>query len=319
MSFCLGIVGAGGIARAHLSAVESSAGQLSIAAVVDPVDAARTSLADAAKAPGFASLDALYAAKVKVDAIVICTPPSARIDLFKLAAAHKTPVLLEKPLAHTLADARQLQTLAAQSGSKAFVGYCHRFTPAVIEIKRRIAAGELGQITRFENTFACDLPHLKDKWMSDPKLSGGGALMDMGCHSLDLMRFIVGDAKVVAASLSHRFPGRAETGATVLLSLSSHNHAPAIINAGWAEASNFTFSVVGSNGTLAYDYEKPTDLLHIDLVGKRTVLPIESHDVRFQRQLLALAGAVQGKAATLPATFADGVATAELIDAAYTR
>jgi predicted dehydrogenase len=217
--FKIAIVGAGGISRAHIVAAQATHGNISIGAIIDPIESARKSAADAAGGcPHYASLEEALSADKSLNGVAICTPPSARIPLVKLAVERKLPVLMEKPIAHTLADAKILADIASKTPPLLAVGYCHRFTPAVLEIKNRIAAGQLGVVVRFENTFACDLStKMKDHWMSDPKVSGGGSFIDTGCHSVDLYRFLLGDAKVKAAVFMKLWPGRGESNATLLL------------------------------------------------------------------------------------------------------
>lgn len=321
-AFRLAIIGAGGIANAHAGAVASSGGRLALTAVVDPRAEGRDKLASQHGARGFESTAELLRAS-KADALfdgaVVCTPPSVRVPIVKALLEAGVPVLSEKPLAHTLADARKLAALAARhKRTPAFVGYCHRFSPAILAMKRFAAEGRIGRVFRFENIFACDLPGHSDKWFSDPKKAGGGAYLDMGSHSLDLFHFLVGPARTVGSIFDHKWKKRTETAATVLLrsTKKAGPYLPAglagLILSGWAEASRFTVSLDGDAGMLAYDYEKPSQLIFKDLLGKETAEPIESCDVRFRRQLEAFADVVQRKARnTGLATFADGLAAAE--------
>jgi predicted dehydrogenase len=282
--FKIAIVGAGGISRAHIVAAQATHGNISIGAI---------------------------SADKSLNGVAICTPPSARIPLVKLAVERKLPVLMEKPIAHTLADAKILADIASKTPPLLAVGYCHRFTPAVLEIKNRIAAGQLGVVVRFENTFACDLStKMKDHWMSDPKVSGGGSFIDTGCHSVDLYRFLLGDAKVKAAVFMKLWPGRGESNATVLLQ--STSGVAGVIQSGWAEPLRFIVAIVGTKGTLSYDYMKEAELLWTPIEGAAQSITVETHAVRFQRQLEAFAR--QDRAAL--ASFEDGLRTSELIDQA---
>lgn len=325
-SFHLAIVGAGGIAGAHIGAVKSSGGKLSVSAVVDPSAEARGKQADATGAKAFSSVEDLLKAvkkgEVGVHGAVVCTPPSVRIPIVSKLLAAGIPVLSEKPLAHTLADAKKLAALSKKYAKvPAFVGYCHRFAPAVNKMKSLVEAGKIGRLVRFENAFACDLPGHKDKWFSDPKKAGGGAYLDMGSHSIDLFHYVAGPSKAVAARFDHKWTKRTETAATVLVNSTkapkgAKNIKPGVagvILSGWAETSRFTLGLLGDGGALFYDYEKPAELVFKDLVGKAEVHSIESHDVRFKEQLLAFARAVEskGKQKGNLATFADGLAAAE--------
>lgn len=319
MSFKLGIIGAGGIANAHAAAAKDSAGRVEIVAVADMnADAARK-FAEANGARAFESVDALIAGAraAGVQGLVVATPPSARLSIVAAALKAKLPVMTEKPIAHTLADAKKLDALAKKSRKVVTaIGYCHRFTPAVLKMKDLIAQGKIGRFVRFENFFACDLPGHEGKWFSDPKKAGGGAFLDMGSHSLDLYHFMVGPGKVIGAAFDHKWKGRTETAASVLVKglKKGGPNIPAgvagVIFSGWAETSRFTVSVVGDKGMLSYDYENDRKLVFKDLLGKAEEHEIETCGVRFTRQLVAFANAVEGGDRSGLATFADGLAAA---------
>jgi predicted dehydrogenase len=326
----LALVGGGGISRAHIAAARASDGQIRFAAVVDPAESARKGVADTTGAAPFATIEQLLASDVakKIQGVVVCTPPSARVPIVKAALERGIAVLAEKPLAHKLPDARQLADLAAKhSNVVTAVGYCHRFTPAIIEMKRRVESGALGSVNRFENTFAFFGPAMQQKWMSDPAVAGGGSFIDTGCHSLDLFHFLVGPGKVNAAVFHREWPGRAESSATVLVESdkaagarsgnpSAPNRVAGVINAGWLEPARFHVSVVGTKGSLSYDYDKPTELQHRPNEGSAETIAVETHDVRFQRQLESFVAAIIEKKPTKLATFGDGLKTAEMVDQA---
>ncbi|MFN7020763.1 MAG: Gfo/Idh/MocA family protein [Phycisphaerales bacterium] len=318
------IVGAGGISGAHSGAISASGGRLALTAVVDPHAENRGKLADKHSARGYESVEKMLAAmaagEVAIDAAVVCTPPSARVDIVSACLKSGVHVLSEKPLAHTLADARRLSAIAARSSrTVARVAFCHRFTPAVLKMRELAAAGRIGRVVRFENAFACDLPGHKDKWFSDPKKAGGGAYLDMGSHSIDLFHFMIGPSRTLGASFVHKWPRRTETAATVLVeSVSASRGAGKHVKAGvagsivsgWAETCRFTLALIGDGGMLQYDYEKPTELVFKELSGKAETIAVETHEVRFARQLVAFAEAVQSKRKTDLATFEDGVLAA---------
>src|SRR5207253_8557939 len=121
----------------------------------------------------FASLEDLFKSQIsnRINAMIVCTPPSAREEYVQAALSKNLAVLVEKPLAHTLAAACRLSNLSSDHpDTPTAVGYCHRFTPAIIEIKNRITNGTLGEIVRFENTFASNNPKMQTHWMSDPAI-----------------------------------------------------------------------------------------------------------------------------------------------------
>jgi predicted dehydrogenase len=322
--FAVALIGGGNIAKAHLAAAKESGGRVRIAAVVDPADEPRESVMRDAGAPGFASTEALLNSSEasQIRAGIVATPPNARLPIVRALLERGIAVLVEKPLAHTLLDAQILKDLAERYPQVVTsVGYCHRFTPAIVEIKKRVAAGEIGEPSRFENTFACPLPKMQSHWMSDPSVSGGGSFIDTGSHSLDLFHYLLGEGEVLAATFHHAWPGRGESSATALLRQtagSGTSRAAGVIQSGWLEPARFAVTVVGTNGSLSYDYERPTELLHRFNTGELEKIEVEDHGHRFTTQLQAFADAVVNGARPPLASFRDGLAAAALVDAART-
>lgn len=325
--FKVGVIGAGGISNAHIGAAKASNGRVQVVAVVDPVEENRARVAADTGAAAFASvadmLGAVKAGQLAIDGVVVCTPPSIRVKIIEACLKAKLPVLMEKPIAHTLADAKKLASLAAKFKKvPAFVAYCHRFATPINAMKQLVASGKIGRLVRFENAFACDLPGHESKWFSDPKKAGGGAFLDMGSHSIDLFHYVVGPAKVTGSVFNHKWKKRTETAATVVVKgqKKGGSNVPAgvagVILSGWAETSRFTLSLVGDAGMLSYDYEKPNELIFKDLLGKVETHEVPSHDTRFMHQLVAFADAVQNKKKCQLATFADGLAAAVINDKA---
>ncbi len=318
------LIGGGNIAKAHVAAAKESGGRVRIAAVVDPVDAAREAIIRDTGAAGFASIDALLASPEAsgIRAAIVATPPNTRLRIVRSLVERDIAVLAEKPLAHTFSDAQRLNDLAQRHPHVVTaVGYCHRFTPAIAEMKKRLQAGEIGEVSRFENTFACYLPKMRSHWMSDPAVSGGGSFIDTGCHSLDLFLHLLGQGEIRSATFHHAWPGRGESGATVHLRQTGGPGAPSaagVIQSGWLEPARFVVTVVGANGSLHYDYDRPTELLHRSNDGETRKIEVEDHGLRFTLQLRAFADAVLNRSPTQLASFGDALVIAALVDAAQT-
>lgn len=321
----LALIGAGGIAKVHAGAIKDGGTNLSLVAVADVARAAADELAAGHEAKAFGTPDDMFAAiehgDVQADAVLVCTPPAYRVPAVEAANRLGLHVLLEKPLAMNVEDGRRLVTLAEQrSDLVRAVAYCHRFAPAINEMKRRVAAGEIGRLTRFENTFAFHHQPMSERWFSDPAVSGGGAFIDTGCHSLDIFRYLVGPAEAVGAVLDRDWPGRGESEATVLVKCAEGGNAgvAGVILAGWLEPERFVVRLTGTNGAFEYDYMKPLELVRIPPAGDREVIAVEDHNGRFAGQLehFALACLGQSPEGAPPlATFADGLATAEVVAA----
>ncbi len=318
-TFSFAVVGAGGIAGTHASAARDTEGEVAISHAVDAnPDAART-FADTHGSTALDSFEDLLKAidaGTGPDALLVCTPPSARLGIVTAAVERKLPVLVEKPLAQDVETATKLQHLYARNQDVPMaIAYCHRFAPPIVKLKELVAADAIGRMTRFENHFAFHHPPMAEKWMSDASIAGGGSFIDTGSHSLDLFRFLVGPAQVAGAVYDHEWPDRAESGATVLLR-SQVPGVAGVINAGWMEPEKFTLTLTGTGGTLHYDYMDPEVIHHTTSAGTSESIHTDSHEHRFKNQLLAFAEHARGGPLGRLATFDDGLAANTAVDEA---
>jgi len=107
-----------------------------------------------------------------------------------------TPVFCEKPLAPTLEDAGRMRDAAAEAGVPAGCAFNYRFVPAIQYAKGLIDDGELGEIHHVRGRYLQDWlvdPEAEWAWRMDADLAGSGALGDLGAHTVDLARFLVGE------------------------------------------------------------------------------------------------------------------------------
>jgi predicted dehydrogenase len=107
-----------------------------------------------------------------------------------------TAVLCEKPLAPTLDDAKRMRDAAAEASVPAGCAFNYRFLPAIQYAKGLIADGELGEIRHVRGRYLQDWlvdPDAPWAWRMDAELAGSGALGDLGAHTVDLVRFLVGE------------------------------------------------------------------------------------------------------------------------------
>ncbi|MBN2582370.1 MAG: Gfo/Idh/MocA family oxidoreductase [Planctomycetes bacterium] len=138
------------------------------------------------------------AADPQVDGFVICAENTQHLPLLEKVLPIGKPVMCEKPLATTTADAQCIASLAARHKSVLMSGYFQPFQPGNRGVVSVLEAAALGQVTHanFRNAHHAaygrwfDSPELA--WFADPDLAGGGALLDMGTHAVHLLRHLFG-------------------------------------------------------------------------------------------------------------------------------
>ncbi len=122
------------------------------------------------------------------DAAVVSVPHDRACAIAATVLRSGRPVLVEKPLGLRTADARALETLAANLPASSFVGYNYRYLPAIGELLRRVSAGDLGELRSLDMLVGHGgHPHSAAGWKLDPARAGGGVLLDPGVHLLDLV------------------------------------------------------------------------------------------------------------------------------------
>ncbi len=128
-----------------------------------------------------------------VDIVIISTPPSLHPEMALAAIAAGKHILVEKPIAHTLADAEKMCDAADSAGVLIKTGFNHRYFPSMAFAKKLIESGRIGEVIRVQ-AYAGH-PGGKEfgpKWVTDGAVTGGGSLVDNGIHILDLTRYFLG-------------------------------------------------------------------------------------------------------------------------------
>ena len=191
-----GVIGSGGIARRRTipeGIVPASNAEL--VAVFDTNGKSNEDVARQFGAQAVGSLRALL--RTDIDAVYIATPAYLHAEQTRQAAAAGKHVFCEKPLGMTVADAKRM--LAACRKAKvslgtAFMMRYHSQHRAALEL---IQKGKLGRPVYARAQLSCWYPPMRGAWRQNPKLGGGGSLIDMGGHCLDLLEMFFGPAAAV--------------------------------------------------------------------------------------------------------------------------
>ena len=239
------LIGCGGIADAYLAAMDRIDGA-SICAVVDPDDRARADAMARTGAKGAADLSEISA----YDAALLLTPPVTHEDLAVQALDQGAHVLCEKPLAPTVAAADRMLAAAAAAGRRLMMGSKFRYTPDVSEARRLLDQRCCGDVVLYENVF-CSHVDMSRRWNSQPEVSGGGVLIDNGCHSVDLARHLLGPLSQVQTQFGRRVQ-ELPVEDTARMLFQSHSGALGSIDLSWSvhKQTDAYVRIIGTAGTL---------------------------------------------------------------------
>lgn len=128
----------------------------------------------------------------EIQAVYIASPVIYHKEQAIAAAKAKKHILVEKPMCLTSQEGEEITRICKEEGVKLSVGLMMRFHGYHQEMKKLIADGKLGNIVAMRAQFTCWYPEIKGSWRQDKATSGGGALMDMGIHCIDLLQHITG-------------------------------------------------------------------------------------------------------------------------------
>ena len=200
----VGIVGAGGITRAHLPAYLERPDQVQLNAVCDLVEPLAQELAKKA------GIDAVYLdiqdmlRDADIEAVDICTTHNSHAPLAIAAAEAGKHVIVEKPMAISVQECRDMIAAADKAGTTLMVAQHLRYAPEARAAKRLLDEGKLGTIEAVRTElFGGGMRGRRrrrrqgERWMQDARRSGGGMMMSEQVHHIDLLRYYAGNVKRV--------------------------------------------------------------------------------------------------------------------------
>ncbi len=277
----VGLLGYGTVARAHATGVRAHAEAFPDAAATGRVVAVagRTSgpLVAAAQRLGIPRWSTEWQSLVDdpaVEVLVNAGPNEIHAAPCIAALQAGKPVLCEKPLARTAAEAETMSRAAAAAGAVAMTGFNYRFVPAVLLARRLISDGRVGRIFHFRGRYSDDSlldPALPHTWRHDRTAAGSGVIGDLASHVIDLAHFLVGPIAAVSAATRTFIGARSAGGGTRAVTVEDAVAATLEFESGaigTLEASGMcpgrknllTFEVNGADGTLAFDLERLNEL-----------------------------------------------------------
>lgn len=240
----LGIIGLGYVGSIHLGHSLKLA-NTTLVAVSDVSKRALNKARDAGVKKTFTNYQELLR-EPEIDAVIIALPTHFHVQCAIDAAEAKKHIFLEKPIARNVDEAKEIISASKRNSVKLMVGYPLRFMTELCTIKKQINNGVFGDIEIAHATYVSSGPffHRADgyapvpvpEWWFNKELTGGGVLIDMGSHMINLARWYFGEITDIKSHLGHRFNMDLEDSAICLAKFESNVRA--VITLGWFSQKN---------------------------------------------------------------------------------
>ena len=270
----------------------------------------------------YTSIEELLA-QPDIDAVYIATPVFCHKEQVCQAADAGKHILLEKPMGLTAADGEDMKAYCAAKGVKLGVGFMMRFHGAHEAIKALICDGELGEIVSAFAKFNCDYPLSDTLWRQTKARSGGGAMMDMGIHCVDLLQHLTALKAVAVTAFTgnqiYRYPDT-EDAATAVLRMSNGALFTVEANFNLADAmGGCRFEIYGTKGRITAE-----QTLGQTETGTVTCVTVDgdcrtvAYDTKnmYTKEIEGFAAAILNDT-DAPVTAAEGIFIQKIVEAVY--
>ena len=262
-----GLIGLGGIGQVRKAAIEQ-APDCTMTAAFDINKDTASQLG--ANARFFNTAEELLSSD-SCDAVIISTPTHFHHEQAIAAMQSGKHVIVEKPMASSLQQCREMLQVSRETGKVLTVGFNHRYFAAIKEMRQAIHSGAIGKLS-YIRAYAghTGLSEFKSPWMYDKDIMGGGTLMDNGIHVLDLTQHLMGGVSSVSGlALTDIWQlDRSEDNGFALMR--GHDNVVATFHSSWTEWKGYRFYVeaYGDKGMFrAYYAPMMTTLITLDKPG----------------------------------------------------
>lgn len=208
MTLKAAVIGCGDVSSVHFEAIAKLDGAV-LAGVCDADPQRLAAAVGTFGVPGFADHLSLIE-EVRPDVVHICTPHSEHASIASDCLERGVNVIVEKPLAHTLAEGRRLVAAAEAGTAKIAVCFQNRYNATSQAMHRLLASGELGAVVGASATVMWQRTadyYRSRPWRGTWEGGGGGLLMNQAIHTVDLLQWLVGEITTVSGNASTRFLG----------------------------------------------------------------------------------------------------------------
>lgn len=189
-----------------------------------------------------------------IDVVAVCVPNKYHAELSTEALSSGKHVLCEKPMARNVDEATRIVSVVEKTGKFFKTGSNHRCFGSVRKAYEIVQSGFIGDVISFNGRIGNDGERVKQSWFWDKELSGGGTLIDNGCHLLDLARWFIGDFVEGTGMVSNVYWKDCPVEDTATGVFTTKDGKMATINSSWRQLSGyFHFEVNGADGYITVD------------------------------------------------------------------
>ncbi|HEV3153369.1 MAG TPA: Gfo/Idh/MocA family oxidoreductase [Candidatus Baltobacteraceae bacterium] len=307
------LVGAGAIASAYEAAFKEIR-EAQIVAVCDVRPGAALEAAARIGCEAFTDPSKL-AETIPLDAAIICTPPATHESIAIEFLRNGVNVLCEKPLATTVESAQRMLDAARRYNVLLTMASKFRYVPDVRLAKLLLEMGTIGELVVVENAFTSHVD-MANRWNSDPRVSGGGVLIDNGTHAVDILRYFMGPLRDVQIVESRRIQGLPVED-TVHVFVRNDRGVVGTTDLSWSIDKGLTtyLRLYGSQGTILVGW-KESKYRRRGQNEWRVFGTGYDKTAAFTNQIVNFCGAITGNAELLISP-RDALASVQVISAAY--
>ncbi len=199
----VGLLGAGGLAQIYHIPNLRALSTTEIVSVYDSDTSRSSSIANRFGIPNWFDDPELMLKDSDLDCVLITTPTITHLPLSQIAFENGVDVFIEKPFARNSEEGRRIIKSAADNGRIVMVGMNHRFREDVSRLKKLLDEEQIGEIYSIKAGWLKRLGVWgRPYWFTDPKLAGGGVLMDFGLQMIDLIIYLLNFPTVVQTNCS---------------------------------------------------------------------------------------------------------------------
>lgn len=295
----IGVIGLGTVAQlVHLPNL-SKINNAEISAVAEVKQSRLNAVADkfGVKARFKNHIDMLE--QTELDAVIIATPTSTHKDIAIDCLNAKKDILVEKPLARSYAEAKLIVDSAKKNKKNLMVGMNLRFRPDTMLLRSLINAGEIG-IPYYVRAGWIRQQSSNEKWFTKKEESGGGVIIDLGIHLIDLSLWLLGYPEVDSVSTKNFYHNTKNVEDTSISFIKCKNSSVISLESSWSlpvEKDHFFLNLYGTKGSYSsnpFRVFKKLEENYMDLTPSQSDNPAVLFKKSYMNELKSFIGAVKG-------------------------